>query len=263
MILPLYITSFFIASSIFQSHFKVKKHGFKQLSSKHSSKSPLSSTFVEIVEPGIVILRNYLTEPEQKTMSKGINQWRSMSGTESDGKNFAALNENSHDTITNFPKWAANHACTACSISRKVDPSLPKMNNKNMSLNLYKISASGHVSRRNMYEIDDDMNYPVANICVGASCRFRIVSKGGVTREVIVRSGDVLLYTGGKNSIKHALVGVISDDCPDWMNSPTSIKYEQISQNDYLLTKLREEHVERRNMNMAFIGKKRKRSMMA
>ena len=172
------------------------------------------------------------------------------------------MNENRHDTITSFPKWAANHACTACSISRKVDPSLPKMNRKNMFLNLYKISASGHVSRRNICEIDDKMNYPVANICVGASCRFRIVSKGGVTREVIVRSGDVLLYTGEKNSIKHALVEVISDDCPDWMNSPTSIKYEHVSQTDYLLTKLREEHVERRNMNMAFIGK-RKRHMMS
>merc|ERR1712151_658354 len=164
---------------------------------------------------GIIIIRNFLSDSEQKMVAEGVSQ-RGTSAPPQLGNQILTSYENMHDTIHNFHKWAVSRACRSCLISRKVDPTIPKMNNKNMLLNMYKISPSGHVFQRNICEIDDEVNYPVSNVCVGTTCRIRVVSKGGVRREILLKSGDVLLYKGEKDRIQHSLVEVHSDDYPLW-----------------------------------------------
>ena len=79
MIIPLYITSFFVASSIFRANFSMHFH---KISNKQLKSSPTS---IEVVEPGLVIIRNYLSESEQKRMAEGTLRW--------DSSEFKAHNE--------------------------------------------------------------------------------------------------------------------------------------------------------------------------
>ena len=69
MILPLYITSFFVASSILRANFKGK--GMNKLNQLETP----SPTYAEVIEPGLIIIRNYFSESEQKRMAEGTLRW--------------------------------------------------------------------------------------------------------------------------------------------------------------------------------------------
>ena len=108
------------------------------------------------------------------------------------------------------------------------------MHFKNVLLNIYVSLPSRHVCQHIICEIDNKINYPVANICVGASCRFRISQEGHVDREVILKSGDLLLYRGHKKHLNHCILKAISDDCPHWMNMSNRLAFSPIGLNEDL-----------------------------
>merc|ERR1719362_1127086 len=62
--LPLYVTSFFVASTILRHSNRIRETNEYKIVNKSTDIS------VEVLEPGLVIIRNFLSEDEQKRMAK-------------------------------------------------------------------------------------------------------------------------------------------------------------------------------------------------
>ena len=58
----------------------------------------------------------------------------------------------------------------------------------------------------------------VVSLCVGASCKFGVKHADSDPERVLtLRSGDCMLFGGPCRLIKHAVLEVMLDDCPEWM----------------------------------------------
>lgn len=194
---------------------------------------------VEVLEPGLVLIRHFLSESEQKRIARNAIKW----GLNDDRGFFdkdkitgeRKLNADTsrgriYDAITNFPKWLSDFASKACDISQKADPSMPAMKCTHLLLNMY-TSSTGLVWHRDIYENDGKSHNPVVNLCVGASCRFGIRHEdepgveGDTERELILRSGDVILFGGKCRFIKHSVLEVMMKECPNWMDNPCRFSF--------------------------------------
>lgn len=232
--LPLYVASFFVASTIFRHNHIVRVPIEDKIANEFTDLT------VEVVEPGLVIIRNFLSEDEQKRMAKCALKYGS-----DDDKGFykidnitgeTKLNADEtrgriYDAITRFPKWVEAYASTACEFARKADTSIQKMLCTHLSLNMY-TSTNGLVCHRDTFENDAQSNHPVINFCIGASCRFGLRRnndepsiEGNTDREIILRSGDVLIFNERCRYMKHAILDGILDDCPEWMEIPCRFSF--------------------------------------
>merc|ERR1712232_1027156 len=110
-------------------------------------------------------------------------------------------------------------------------------------INMY-TSSEGLQWHRDIYENDGKSDHPVINICVGASCRFGLRHfdepgfHGDTERELILRSGDCLMFGGRCRYIKHAVLEVLLDDCPNWMPSPSRFSFTFVMLLKYLVVKM-------------------------
>jgi len=194
---------------------------------------------VELLEPGLVTIRNYLSEDEQKRMAAcalthGADNEKGFFEVDEKSGEFKLNAEKTrgriYDAITRFPAWLKDNGSSACELARAVDHSMPNMDCTHLLLNMY-TSSEGLVWHRDIYENDGKSDHPVINICVGASCRFgaRHFDEAGMEgdreREVILRSGDVLIFGGKCRYIKHAVLEVMLDDCPEWMETPCRFSF--------------------------------------
>ena len=141
------------------------------------------------------------------------------------------------------------------------------MNSKNMLLNMI-TSSEGYVCHRNLCQVDDEENYSIANVCVGASCRFRVKELDNESRdrnpvkEITLRSGDIVLSSGNK---KYSLLEVLSEDCPQWLGMSNRLAFTSKSSNEdlealkkeYLLFKLGQEHLSKQKRTMKKLSSKR------
>lgn len=236
--LPIYIASFFIASTILRSSNIAKENN------EYRIVNTSNEVMVEVLEPGLVIIRNYLSEGEQQRMAKCALKHGS-----DDDKGFFEVDANSgeivpnvdktrgriYDALTRFPVWVKDNGNSACDLARRVDPTMPTMDCTHLLLNMY-TSSEGLVWHRDVYENDVYENnrkseVPVINMCVGASCRVGLRHfdeagmEGDVEREIILRSGDVLIFGGKCRYIKHAVLEVMLDDCPEWMKIPCRFSF--------------------------------------
>lgn len=233
MIFPLYIKSFLVAITLLRNNHRIRKTNEYKILNKSTDIS------VEVLEPGLVIIRNFLPEDEQKRMAKcalkcGSDNERGFFETDTrTGEMKLNADERRgriYDAITRFPNWINDNARAACEVARKVDSSMPKMCCTHLLLNMY-TSSNGLVWHRDIYENDGQSDHPVINICIGASCRFGLRHhdepgiKGDTEREIILRSGDVLIFGGKCRYIKHAVLDVILDDSPEWMEVPCRFSF--------------------------------------
>ena len=63
-------------------------------------------------------------------------------------------------------------------------------------------------------------------MCVGASCKFGIKHNDEDPERIIVlRSGDCLLFGGPCRLIIHAVLEVMLDDCPAWMDDDSPCRF--------------------------------------
>ncbi len=107
---------------------------------------------------------------------------------------------------------------------------MPSMDVTHLLLNMY-TSANGLVWHRDIYENDGKSDHPVVNISVGASCKFGVRHEnesgvpGDTEREIELHSGDVILFGGRCRFIKHAVLEVMMDTCPEWMETPCRFSF--------------------------------------
>lgn len=181
---------------------------------------------VMVIEPGMVLIRNFLPDDDCRKLADMASQWGEQgedgffTKTENGSK---ALNTGDagrgriYDNIKRFPPKVVGYCNQAVSMATEADTEMPNMVCTHLLLNMY-TSSNGLVWHRDIYENDGKSDHPVVNLCVGASCRFGIKHEDDDPERVITLcSGDCLLFGGPCRLIKHAVLEVLLDQCPQWM----------------------------------------------
>jgi alkylated DNA repair dioxygenase AlkB len=136
---------------------------------------------IEVIEPGLVILRNFVEDSECEKIAQTALEW-GRQGEDgfytTNDKGQVVLNTGEkgrgriYDVVTRFPtsvsdkcKMAVKHA------RRSADPAMPKMQCTHLLLNMY-TTNEGLVWHRDIYKNDGKSDHPVVKMCIGASCRF-------------------------------------------------------------------------------------------
>jgi alkylated DNA repair dioxygenase AlkB len=195
---------------------------------------PTSQLSIEKIEPGLVIIRNFIDDTECQRLADMALGMGTQDGEDGfftkDKSGEKSLNTGEargriYDNANRFPPRMIAHAADAVSIAREVDPAMPNMTCTHLLLNMY-TSASGLKWHRDIYENDGKSDHPVVNLCIGAACRFGIKhNDDDPERVLILRSGDCLLFGGPCRFIKHAVLDVLLDQIPSWMAVDSPIRF--------------------------------------
>lgn len=177
---------------------------------------------VEVLAPGLVIIRGALTEHEQQELALKAQQLgrRRENGFLSSGKlNAAPGRGRLYDQAKRLPP-SFSRLCSRCvSAARNSDPAMPGCSATHVLVNYY-TSAAGLLWHRDIYANDGDGDHPIVNLSVGASCDFGVeASVFGPRRTVRLRSGDALLFGGPCRYVKHAVKRILLDEAPAWMKA--------------------------------------------
>jgi len=87
-------------------------------------------------------------------------------------------------------------------------------------------SSKGLLWHRDIYANDGDGDKPIVNLSVGASCIFGVRDdRTGRERKVRLRSGDALLFGGPSRFIRHAVLKVLLDEVPPWMDDACRLSF--------------------------------------
>jgi hypothetical protein len=185
-----------------------------------------SNSSVVVIEPGMVLLRNFVPQQECEKFANMAKAWGSSDGEDGfytatpSGEKVLNTGESRgriYDSIARFPPSMLQKCNQAVAAARRADSAMPVMNCTHLLTNMY-TTKQGLVWHRDIYENDGKSDHPVVNMCIGASCRFGFKHKDDdPERTVILRSGDILLFGGPCRLIKHAVLEVLLDDCPSWM----------------------------------------------
>jgi hypothetical protein len=188
-----------------------------------------------VLEPGIVLIRNFISDDKCQQLANtalrmGEEGESGFFSTCSDGQKVFNTGEKGrgriYDAATRFPTSITDLCPQAVEMSGAVDPAMPEMTCTHVLLNMY-TTAAGLRWHRDIYENDGTSDHPVVNLCVGASCRFGYKHHDDDSdQEVILRSGDCLLFGGRCRLVKHAVLEIMLEDCPDWMkDSPFRLSF--------------------------------------
>jgi len=184
-----------------------------------------------VIEPGLVLLRGALPIELQLTLADAAVCWGQAEGEEGfytvdDNTGERVLNaENSrgriYDHISRFPEFVVNVCNDFVQQARQLDPAMPDMTCTHLLLNYY-ATTQGLQWHRDIYENDGTADHPIVNITIGSACLFAFMhTDGDPKREVVLESGDVLLFGGPCRYIKHAVTEVILDRLPEsWPYPP-------------------------------------------
>ena len=177
---------------------------------------------VEVVEPGLVILRNFIDDEAcQRIAAMAKDFGDEFYTVNKEGEKILNTGESRgriYDAATRFPRDLIQLSNDAVSTSRAADTSMPAMQCTHVLLNLY-TTSEGLVWHRDIYENDGKSDHPVVNLSIGATCVFGFKHLNtDEERTVELRSGDILLFGGPCRLIKHAVLEIKLDDAPEWMS---------------------------------------------
>lgn len=180
---------------------------------------------VEVIEPGLVVLRHFLDDHECQRIAEMAQDWgnRGENGfytVNESGQKVLNTGENRgriYDAATRFPLDVIHHSHQAALAACDADPAMPNMECTHLLLNMY-TTSEGLVWHRDIYENDGKSDHPVVNLSIGATCVFGFKHEDtDEERTIYLRSGDILLFGGPCRLIKHAVLEILLEDCPDWM----------------------------------------------
>merc|ERR1712227_176661 len=69
-----------------------------------------------------------------------------------------------------------------------------------------------------------DGDAPIVNLSVGASCIFGVKDEDDRVRHIRLNSGDALLFGGANRFVRHAVLKVLLDERPRWMEQENAYR---------------------------------------
>jgi len=169
----------------------------------------------EVLAPGIVLVRNALSDREQQQLAAEAEGAGRRSGNGFASADTARLRM--YERASKLPRSFTRLCQQVTRIAVEADSAMPNCDATHCLINKY-TSAKGLLWHRDIYANDGDGDKPIVNLSVGASCVFGIVDDHtGRTHRVTLRSGDALLFGGACRFAKHAVLDVLLDEAPAWM----------------------------------------------
>ena len=163
-------------------------NSFSSATNKNDGHGPT----VHVLEPGLVVIRNFLDDKTCEDIAKQAYEWgeqgedgfytkkspsSSSSTSEEQQETQRTLNTGEkgrgriYDAITRFPSQFGTYHKSALTMARNFDTQMPNGNCTHVILNMY-TNSDGLVWHRDIYENDGIGLNPIVNVCVGASCIF-------------------------------------------------------------------------------------------
>ena len=200
------------------------------MSYKLRSSSHPKSEQVDVIEPGLVVLRQFVSADECHRIASMTKVMGSCDDREDgfyttcpeSGKRLFNTGERGrgriYDEARRFsPLRILRHSTAAVTAACEHDATMPNMECTHVLLNMY-TTSDGLVWHRDIYENDGTSDHPVVNLSIGASCVFGFKhDDSDEERTVVLRSGDILLFGGRCRLIKHAVLSIDLQDSPEWM----------------------------------------------
>ena len=178
---------------------------------------------VEVLAPGLVIIRNALSEEEQKLLASSTETLGRRAGRGFRNRN-GDLNADAgrgriYDKASQLPRCFRRLCSKVVSQAMTLDSAMPSCAPSHVLINHY-TTTKGLLWHRDIYANDGDGDHPIVNLSVGASCDFGVeVGIFGRLKTVRLRSGDALLFGGPCRYVKHAVKKVLLDETPEWMSA--------------------------------------------
>jgi len=187
-------------------------------------------TSTEVIEPGLVLIRNFIDDDDQKRLMSEAIEWG-----EDEQNGFYAVDPVTrqreynadkargriYDAATRFPQFVIAHSERASKVACAADQEMPSMTCTHLLTNMY-TSCAGLVWHRDIYENDGSSDHPVVNLSVGASCVFAYKhNEEDEAKEIVLRSGDCLLFGGRCRFLLHSVLSIDLSDRPTWMEGPS------------------------------------------
>ena len=187
-----------------------------------------STSSVQILRPGLVVIRSALSEEEQLDLTKisvQLGQRTAPQGffDENGAPNSRDYRGRIFSSIKDWPTWVKDNVCNrAVTQAREVEATLSTMSPTHVLLLCY-MNAEGVGWHRDIYENDGQGESPIVTVNLGNSCDFifkddHLSPKTFVTLE----SGDVLLFGGPQRYAMHKVSHVHEDTCPSHLASELS-----------------------------------------
>jgi len=195
------------------------------------SSAELSTTCSGVIEPGLVLLRGELSMSQQLRLAEAATMWGDDAGEggfftvdEATGKralNAASSRGRIYDHISRFPDWINSLCGDVVRRARSLDLAMPDMTCTHLLLNYY-TGTEGLQWHRDIYENDGTADHPIVNISIGSACCFAFKHMDEDTaREVVLESGDVILFGGPCRYIKHTVQEILLNRIPkSWPYNP-------------------------------------------
>jgi len=183
---------------------------------------------VEVLAPGIVIVRGALSESEQKFILHETNKLGSR-----DVNGFATSGTNGRGRLYEqckvVPDEFTDLAIQSSLIASASDAAMPACSPTHVLINKYSTSA-GLLWHRDIYSNDGDGDMPVINLSVGASCKFGISlpirgAELSESRYLQLHSGDAIIFGGPSRFVKHAVLEVDISQKPTWMTDSNACRF--------------------------------------
>jgi len=177
---------------------------------------------VTVLAPGLVLVRNALSEAEQQRLSseaQRLGRRRENGFRNADGSlNADAARGRIYDRASVLPACFRRLCCRSSDMAASADAAMPSCDPTHCLINQY-TSTQGLLWHRDIYANDGDGDKPIVNLSVGASCIFGVQDDGrrGRVHKVKLESGDALLFGGPRRFVRHAVLEVLLDEKPRWM----------------------------------------------
>jgi len=163
--------------------------------------------------PGCVFIKGALSEDEQIKLATLSQSWNSMLLPSTTTRNRV------YDAISKFPD-----SDYLLSISRKMLEEAHKIDKQIIIDDPTHLLYLQYCIARGMgFHKDDGKNdgtglNPVVSISLGNSCVFSIKCPDGTVTDIVLNSGDVIMFGGAARFMYHAVTSV-KFDCPSYLSS--------------------------------------------
>ena len=202
---------------------------FFRHASSHTNTKPHSSVVVEVLRPGLVVVRRALSDMQQLNLTKAACALGARAAPDGffdkDGlPNSRAYRGRIYSALHDYPTWVNEDVCQrSVSLCREKDTTMPMTVPTHVLLLCY-MNGEGVGWHRDVYENDGEADKPVVTVNLGNSCDFifkddHVAPKTFLTLE----SGDVLLFGGPQRHAMHKVERVNEGTCPELLREPLAV----------------------------------------
>ena len=192
---------------------------------------------VEVLRPGLVVVRNALTIPDQLTLTQhctslGLRDTPYGFFDSNEQPNSRSYRGRIYSSISEYPTPLVKDVQLLSEIGHEIDSTLPLTIPTHVLLLCY-MNSEGVGWHRDIYENDGEANKPVITLNLGNSCSF-IFKDDHTTPKTHIRleSGDVMLFGGECRHAMHKVDQVYENTCPMELRESINLILKRAKKND-------------------------------